>query len=70
VLRNEDRHLVCNRFCRIVVLPFCQGLTGHDEPDVPGLASLEVDVRDYAPFVEGPVSPFIPPISPMRNPPS
>ena len=31
VLRDEDRHLIGNRFCRIIVLPFCQGLAGHDE---------------------------------------
>ncbi len=31
MLRNEDRHIIGDRFCRIVVLPFCQGLAGHDD---------------------------------------
>ena len=58
VLRDEDRHLVGDRFCRVIILPFCQGLAGHNEPDVPGLAGLEVHVRDDAPLVEREVAPF------------
>ena len=61
VFGDEDRHFVRNRFCRVIVLPFCQGLAGHDEPDVPWLTGLEVHIRDDAPLVEGKVAPFHPP---------
>ncbi len=44
-------------FARVVVLPFCQGLTGHNEADIAGLVGLEVHIRDHAPLVEGEIAP-------------
>ena len=58
VLGNEDRHCGCNRHKRVIALPFDQELSGHHQPDVPGLAGLEVHIYHNAVVIEPEVAPF------------
>ena len=57
VFRDKNRHVIVDRFCRVVVLPLGQGLSCHDKADIAGLVCFEVHIHDHTPLVEGEVSP-------------